>query len=150
MSGQVDEHTAPMLAVRAYFLVDLRDGDPALVTDATGLAPTETWRAGDPFEPNRKGGRPRRNFSGWVMGSAATDPIYLEPHVRSVLEQLRPGWHALVAICRDYEAALNCVVNCHLERSTPSLHLDPDMVRALAELGAQVDFDLYVWDTLVS
>jgi hypothetical protein len=134
------------LGLSVYFKVDLGDGDPDSLTRATGVLPTETQRAGDPLSPPLPLGRTRVRSSAWIVRSAATDPIFLEPHVESILEHLRPGWDALVNACRWHRVSLNCVLNCMPDQTTPAVHLNPSAVRALAELGAEVDIDLYVRD----
>lgn len=125
--------------ISAHYLLTGFDADPAEITASLGIAPTKTWRAGDPFD-SRSGLRRRRN--GWVLGSDLEDSRDLEEHVQSVLRKFQATWPEAVRLSEQYDAEIQCVIYCY-GREVPSIHFDKETVVRVAELGAGIDVDLY-------
>jgi hypothetical protein len=116
------------------------DLDPEQITGVTGLAPTKTWRVGEPI---REGLLLRHKQSGWSIASGLPHSQELEDHVEALLRRLGSGWRALVDLGRRYDAEVDCAVYCY-GGVRPAIHLSEEQLHRLAELNAALDIDLYI------
>lgn len=114
--------------------------DPVEITAKVGIPPTKTWRTGDLTSPKSKSIM-RHEQNGWSLRSRLEKSAELEDHVKSVLEQLQPGWHSLVDVCSHYDAEIECVI---YTSERPAIHFDRPMLEQIAKLNAEIDVDLYV------
>jgi hypothetical protein len=121
--------------------------DPAEVTSRVGLAPTLTYRAGDPISR----GLGKRREDGWVMqiGPRAT----LE--IATMLGELRDLIAVAPALLREAcaDLGLTPVIYCPIEltsRLAPSVMIPQDIVAWAAELDAAVDIDVLLWSLDIS
>lgn len=114
--------------------------DPDGVTATLGLEPTETWRFGDRILNTRL----KREHDGWSLSTGRKKEIELENQVRSILEKVQSRLNKVKSVSdeHDLDVELACVV--YVADETPSMHLDSEVVELMAELGAEIDIDLYV------
>lgn len=66
----------------------------------------------------------------------------MERRIAEVLRQLQPGWPVFVELGTQYDAALLCAVYVY-GSPVPSLVVEHDALKQLAELNAFIDIDLY-------
>jgi Domain of unknown function (DUF4279) len=129
----------------AYFLLTGTDLNPEEITRKVGITPTQTFLKGDRIHP--KGSR-TRDRSGWQVRSSLEQETDIEAHVRSVLEKLKTGWQPLIETIENarHEAFINCVMYYTPEEtgSGAGFHLDRSILDQIHQLGAEIDFDLYV------
>jgi hypothetical protein len=124
------------------FQVELRfwSDDPKIAelrTSAVG----RTWTQGDavPGSPVM-----RRKMGGWAIASVAAFYADLEDHIASVLAQSEPIWPQLLAAAPHAHVELSIAL--YMSRGAqPGGQVLRHQLSRLAELGAEVDLDLYPW-----
>ncbi len=121
----------------AYFSIT-GDFDPADISMAVGIAPTESWVKGS---TNPRTQRERR-FSRWSLHSRLERSCELEAHIADVVKQLGANKNAFVALASKYDGGQMQLV-AYFKTDFPGLHLDRWLVEALAEYGLSIDFDFY-------
>lgn len=112
--------------------------DPQAVTRATGIEPTATWQAGDTYGA---AGKLRYAEDGWEVASNPELSLELEDHIQWVLDRLQPAWSTLCELGLRHDASVNAALYAY--QYVPAMHLQSDMVRRIAELSADIDFDMY-------
>ncbi len=115
------------------------DLDPDRVTASTGILPRATWRTGDLVHPEAI---LRHKVNGWAVRSKVDQGAELVAHFESVLEQLRPGWDALVELGTQHWAVFECVLKVY-EAQGPELYLSSNILGFVTQLHADIGFDLY-------
>src|SRR5947207_9065115 len=115
--------------------------DPDEITQQVGVTPTDTWRLGERIQNTAL----RHKHDGWSFSTGLQESFDLSQQVRTLLDQLQPYFAALTNCCRRWslEAEIECVI--YAEGQIPAIHFDPDDVKRIAELGAEIDVDLYVF-----
>lgn len=132
--------------IYAYFQLIGMEFDPDEITTKVGIKPTEIWRIGDLITSR---GTRRHKQNGWSVYSQVQKSIYLEDYIKSVLEQLQPGWLPLVELCKRYDAEISCVIY-YRSGSVPAIHFDKYLVEMAHQLNAEIDVDFYVLPEEVS
>lgn len=134
--------TDPEMRSDVYAALKITDPelDPDEVTAYLGMAPSKTWRVGDPVIP---GAKLREKANGWLLKSGLPLAAPLEEHIRSLMELLQPVWPALVELCNKRHAEIYCVVYSY-GGDRPGIFFDRDAVRRAADLNADIDVDLYI------
>jgi hypothetical protein len=125
--------------VYAEFTLTGVDLNPDDVTSKVGIQPTKTWLKDDPISPKAT---IRYQQNGWTLRSHLEASDDLEEHFRVVLNQLNQGWQPLVELCSIYEAEFSGVIYTSGDR--PAIHFDKELLKAVLQLNAEIDVDLYV------
>jgi hypothetical protein len=114
------------------------DLDPAEITDATGIAPDQAWKAGD--------GKPRTGLpyseGAWLIDSGLGEADEFHDHLDALLARLRPAWHTFANLGQRYEADVDAAIYC-MEAQGPLVIVVPEVSASLVELNASLGFDLY-------
>ncbi len=113
--------------------------NPEEVTSKIGIQPTKTWLKDELISPKAK---IRYQQNGWKLRSHLDTSDDLEEHFRVVLDQLKQGWQPLVEMCSVYDAEFCGVVYTSGDR--PTIHFDKEILKAVLQLNAEIDVDLYV------
>jgi len=132
--------------IYAYFQLVGMEFDPDDITAKVGIKPTEIWRIGDLISSR---GTRQHKQNGWSLYSKVEKSADLEDHIKSVLEQLQPGWQSLVELCKRYDAEISCVIY-YRSGSVPAIHFDKYLVEMAHQLNAEIDVDFYVLPEEVS
>lgn len=127
--------------ISASFTFRGLDFEPEEICKKVGITPSKTWKASDLIYPKAT---IRRKQNGWSVKLKLDEKssLYLEDHIRSVIEQLEPGWLPLIEICKKYDAEINCVIYA-VGDERPAVHFDKEIVDKAAKLNAEIDIDLY-------
>jgi hypothetical protein len=120
----------------AYFTIT-GTFDPAEITRAIGVAPTEGWRVGD---QRGVSGR-ERAFSRWSLYSTLPHSEAFEDHVDDVLDQLDARHDAFVALSRERGGLLQLVAHWH--EGYPGLSLTSRALKRIGEYALSMDLDMY-------
>ena len=126
--------------IAASFTLRGSNVDPGDITAALGIVPSTTWRVGD-LIPNTP---MARKDNGWRLSSPRRASYHLEDEIKYVIDKVSSRVDAIRATIVKFrlEAEIACAV--YVKGDVPSMHLDNDLVRIVAELGADIDIDLYV------
>jgi len=128
--------------ISAFFTLTGLDFEPSEITAKVGIMPSKTWKIGDSIDPRAS---IRRKHNGWSVKSQLEKSADLEDHIKSVLEQLQPGWLSLIELCKSYYAEIECVIYI-VGDDRPAIHFDKHILQQIGELNAEIDVDLYVLD----
>lgn len=120
----------------AYFSVT-GDFDPAEISKAVGVTPTEFWRKGDSNPRTQM----ERKFSRWSLYSRLDTTCELEAHIADVVDQLTGNVSAFKNLSLQYNGVMQLVG--YFKTNYPGVHLDRALVGSLAEYALSVDFDFY-------
>ncbi len=106
------------------------------------LKPTNGWLKGE-LIPNRK--QPvYRKQSTWELKASVSSDSPVETHVESLLSVIEPVKEVFKALVSKYEGELSIVSHIR-EDFNPGMHFDSTLIKRVAELGLEIDFDLYFY-----
>ena len=131
-----------------YFALKGDDFDPAEVTARLGVAPTHTWRTGN---PTRYGDR-RWQCSGWKLETPkGADPLDLDKSVTAIVAQLEDRTAAIVAVKAQFGLAsvleIVLYVDVNEDAFTPALGHDLRTIDFLYHTRTTTDVDIYRYDS---
>lgn len=117
-------------------------GDAPAIAALRNLGLGEVWAKGDPVP-----GSPvmLRKEGGWELHSELTQDHELEEQLGSLLRRLHGCWPELVSAATFGGAELSVALFVG-RGAQPAVRLNAEQVRALAEIGADLDLDLYNWE----
>ncbi|HEV7923308.1 MAG TPA: DUF4279 domain-containing protein [Thermoanaerobaculia bacterium] len=78
--------------------------------------------------------------NGWRV-SAEQPLIEVEAGLDALFAHLAPHWDALRQLSHECRVELSIVI--YADGQVPAIHLRPDQIHRLAELGGSVDVDVY-------
>lgn len=114
------------------------DFDPDAISQATGLSPDKSFRKGTSPRP----GASIRKASTWMIDSRLTPSDEFHEHLEDLLARLRPAWEQVCALGRTYDSFVTAAIYCRWSQG-PLVVVSPAHSAALAELGAELGFDIY-------
>lgn len=124
------------LVVTSYVLT------PKQMTDCLGNSGSKTWKLGDRVH---QAATNRFAHNGWVLSSTAIgDNLSTEEMLRKLendFDFLKVN--ALRKLDDQCSVELSLVV--HAGENVPEVHLSSSQLRLLADIGAEVDVDIYPW-----
>lgn len=120
-----------------YFGVFDFEEDFSVITESLGLAPSESWRKGDP-SPQKS----IRTHTRWSLRSPSAATASFEEQIRTLLSLLETRATQVRDIAQRFEAGICCYAYYHQEYN-PEVHLPSDLIQRLGALSLSVDFDLY-------
>lgn len=83
-----------------------------------------------------------RERSSWQVESRLAPADEFHEHIEDLLALLRPAWAELCALGRTYDAFVTAAIYCHWSQG-PLVVVSPTHGAAIAELGAELGFDIY-------
>ncbi|UCV09304.1 DUF4279 domain-containing protein [Dechloromonas denitrificans] len=123
--------------IYAYFTITGNDLDPAEITKALGVTPTDSWKKGD---VNSRNGCERK-FGRWSLYSRLARSEEFEAHIADVLAQLEQNADGFRRVSEAYEGCMQLVGYFH--SYYPGLFFTPQTVQGLAKYKLGVDHDFY-------
>jgi len=128
-----------MALIRCDFILTGYGYDPDAITQALAIEPTRTWRQGDAIA--RSGLHYKHD--GWCLSNGPVEALDAQEVAQPLLAKLLPQADTIATLRVQW--ALDCEVayTVHSEDAVPALHFDLAMVRALAQLHAEFDIDVY-------
>jgi hypothetical protein len=113
--------------------------DPDQISEWMGREPTDSWRKGDVMP---KTGHIRET-SRWELQTSDYFTRDLNEPLEELLEMLRPVADPLRTLVLEHcEKASICLVGSFAE-ANPGLYLAKDLIATIADLGLDLDVDLY-------
>jgi hypothetical protein len=100
------------------------------------LAPTRTWRLGDPIE---KTSLVRRSH-GWELLSGLDETASLEVQLTNLLAKIEPIQAEIAALRDVADVLISCAIYCS---SQPELYISRELIQRISNIGAALDFDVY-------
>jgi len=114
--------------------------DPDRITEALGLQPSQIWRRGDAW-----GRRPRpRPENGWVLATPYRATWDADEPLRQLLDWIEPSRASLAELTTGGSVRGRLSIVGFQRDRGPSIYVDREVVRAIAQLGIDLNVDFYV------
>lgn len=128
----------PELKVR--FLITSDTTNPSLFSAILGVEPTQTWLKGERVHPKAIN---QYGHNGWVfVETGCGEEASLEALVSQLFQAIDLNRvKQLTLTDSSVEVELSIIV--HLSRSAPSMFLSAHQIKCLADIGAEIDVDIY-------
>lgn len=110
------------------------------ITSKLKLNPTNGWLRGE-LIPNRKQNVYRKQ-STWELKASVSPDSPVNEHVEFLLNAIEPRKEAFKELVNKYEGELS-VVSFFKEDFNPGINLSNALIKRIADLGLEIDFDLY-------
>lgn len=123
-----------------YLRIHDFDCDPEEITAKVSTKPTNSWIKGD-IIPNRNG-LVKRKQSTWELeaSTSGTDPV--EDQMKVLLKKVDLNFESFREVIGEYKGEISIVMYLY-EGSNPGINLDAVTLKKLANLGVEVDIDIY-------
>jgi hypothetical protein len=132
MAKQSDE-------VKVYFKITGFDCPPSNITNLIGIEATKTWLKGDLTHPKAI---IKHRQNGWMLQSSLSKDTPLREQIESLLDIVLPRKGVLRKLPNGSEKSILCAV--YSVDGRPDISLPADVIIAIAEIGANLDLDLYL------
>lgn len=129
-----------MAMIRCDFILTGHGCDPDIITQALGVQPTYTWRAGEQV-PNSL---VRYKQDGWRLTTGPVESLDVQEVARPLLTQLLPLVDALTDLTKQLGIEAELAFTVRMGGKVPAVHFDREMLGAINQLQAEVDIDLYI------
>jgi hypothetical protein len=128
----------PELKVRLLITSD--STNPSTVSAALGLEPTQKWLKGERVHPKATN---KYDHNGWVLVEADYgEKASVEALVNKVFRAIDLNRVKQLTL-RDPTVEVELSIIVYLSGSAPSVFLSSHQVKCLAEIGAEIDIDIY-------
>jgi len=130
-----------MSKTKAWLTFTWPDGDVPEITRVLGRNPTLVWRKGDSRPGHR---RAYYINSGWSLKSGLPASASIEDHFANFALLIKDKVVELSLLRSEYGVALEFAGEIIYEQDDrPPLHINSDTIAVIAELGGEMDIDLY-------
>jgi len=128
-------------AVKVYLAIYSDTLDPQTITHHIGIAPTKTRQKGDQVRPYVHHTYAENR---WYYELQPDDPASPEVKIQRLLNRVSPAANRFAQLANACQVVLHIVYKGY-QSSMGGLHLDGEMARQIAMLGAAIDIDLYAY-----
>ena len=129
-----------MAMIRCDFILTGHGYDPDIITQALGIQPTYTWRAGERV-PNSL---VRYKHDGWSLTNGPVESLDVQEVARPLLTSLLPLVDTLADLTEQLGVEAELAYTVRMGGEVPAIHFDREMLGAINQLQAEVDIDLYL------
>lgn len=123
----------------AYFWVENFDCSIQEINSILELEPTSFHLKGDLI--SEKTNRTRKRNSWSFQSSLPRSEPFQDAHLENLLVTLKQRKSTIELLNSKYDVGISCVG--YYTNVNPGFHLSADLIKAYAELGLSIDFDLY-------
>jgi hypothetical protein len=127
-------------SIKVRFTLTGMNIDPDEISQAIGLAPTKTWRRGE----QRASSALCWEHDGWTLSTSEEVTLDLETEVQKLLQYLKGHTKQINRASKQLklEAEIGCSIYIEDDQA-PRIHLNRETLKAVNELGADIDIDIY-------
>ena len=125
--------------IMASFAILGGEWDPDECTERLGIAPSSLRRRGYSSAPNR----PAAKQPEWTLDTTWVDVDSTDDCLRPLLDLIWPHRDAILSFSCEKEARVLVLVVIEVLRERPVYEVSPQTVQRLADLGAELNFDIY-------
>ena len=126
--------------IKARLTVARFECSPEEITQILGIRPTKTWLRGETVTPRAKN---VHKSNGWTL-RAPCDPLNstVDEQVDSLISIITPHIEAFAKLPTGVYIELSCILYVY-DYSRPVIGFSASTVRILAQIGANIDIDIY-------
>jgi hypothetical protein len=127
--------------VKVEFSIFGEQFDPNIVTRTLLIAPTRTWLRGDPIRRDLV-----RKETCWEIATEYEESFDINDQIDKIKGLIQNKKDQIVQLIKqnNLECKFEVVINIQ-DSSTPAMYLNADTIKFLYELGAEIDFDVYIY-----
>ncbi len=128
-------------AVKVYLAISSDTLDPQTITQYIGIAPTKTRQKGEQVRPYLQ-----RTYAEnrWYYELQPEDAASPEDKIKRLLNYISPAANGFAQLGTACHVVLHIVYKGY-QSSMGGLHLNTEMARQIAIIGAAIDIDLYAY-----
>lgn len=128
------------IELKARFLIISDTTNPSSFSAVLGVEPTQTWLKGEPVHPKAIN---RYAHNGWELVEVDRgEKASLEALVNKLFQSIDLNRVKQLTL-NDPSVEIELSIIVHLSESAPSMFLSSDQVKCLADIGAEIDVDIY-------
>lgn len=137
--------------VKVYFSAKADDFSIKYFTNVLGIEPTRAYKKGEainrPSNPNvTSTGTHYRQYTSWELGTDYEESYDISKQLDFILNQLEWKEEELNQLRENYDLAYRFTIVIQIENNEkPAMYLDRRFIQFADSIGADVDFDLYVY-----
>ena len=121
--------------------------DPALVTRALAVQPTEVWQKGDCVYSNRgKCTALRRQYTNWGYKTTTLETLYIDEPIQILQETYEDKVDSLLELKKQHDLSFSIDIVIEVENNEPPAMCLQGFILAL---HARIDMDMYILDESV-
>lgn len=129
--------------VMARFSIYGDEFDPNFITKQLGIDPCETYLKGELI----KNGRIARKETSWSINTGYQDSFDINDQLGIITAQIRGKAEALVKIKQELTVKMLFMIVVNIERNeAPAMYFERDFLSFVNEIGAEIGFDVYVYN----
>ena len=119
--------------------------DPALVTRALAVQPTEVWRKGDCVYNNQGKTTTLRQYTNWGYKTATLETLYIDEPIQTLQTVFADKTNTLLTLQEQYDLSFTIDIVIEVENNEPpAMCLQGFILEFAAALHARVDMDMYI------
>ena len=127
--------------VKVYFSATADDFSVEDFTNKLGVKPTRTFN-----KDTNVTGTHYRLYTRWIFGTEYKESINIDKQLNCVLSQLVGKEGELNRLKKKYDLDYRFVIVIQIENNeTPAIYLDSRFIRFANLIGAEVEFDQYIF-----
>lgn len=121
------------------------DFDADTVTERVGLMPTESLVKGSVklIGPIGKEARIPIRHHAWILRSSKPKSVSIDAHLANIFEQIAPYTNAIKKLVETTTCEAELSIGQYYYHCNPGFHFTTEHLNKLAEIGAELDLDVY-------
>jgi len=137
--------------VKVYFSATADEFPIDDFTKVLGIQPTRKYKKGDeiirPHNPNViSKGTHHRLHSSWELGTDYQESYDINQQLYNILNYIENKAEKLNQLKKEYDLAYMFVIVIQVENNEkPAMYLESRFIDFASSIGAEVDFDLYIY-----
>ena len=125
-----------------YLVIRDFDCSPEELTRQLEIQPTETLKKGEYRMVGKKNPTKMLNkINYWKFAPNVSEDVSIERQFKILLEKLKPFKENFIKVSKKYTLRITCAA--YYYEINPGINLSPEILEEIAQLHAEIRFDLY-------
>ncbi|CAM4274726.1 DUF4279 domain-containing protein [Saccharibacillus endophyticus] len=127
--------------VKVEFSIFGEQFDPKILTQTLLITPTRTWFKGDPIRRDLV-----RKETCWELSTDYEESLDINDQINKVKALIQDQKDKVVQLIKQNNLECKFEVVINIENNIkPAMYLNKDTIKFIYDLGAEIDFDLYLY-----
>lgn len=115
--------------------------NPNIITDTLLITPTGTWLKGDPLQKGLT-----RKETCWELSTEYEESSDINDQIDKIKDLIQDQKDQVITLIRENNLDCKFEVLINIENNAkPAMYLNKDTIKFIYDLGAEIDFDLYIY-----
>ncbi|WP_197031728.1 DUF4279 domain-containing protein [Paenibacillus massiliensis] len=116
--------------------------DPNIITNTLLITPTRTWLKGDPIRRDLF-----RKETCWELDTEYEESLNINDQIDKVRGLIQDKKDQVIRLIRENNLECKFEVVINIENNIkPAMYLNKETIKFIYDLGAAIDFDLYIYN----